>query len=47
MAALRQAGMTVQGEIDRQRFANAMQAVMPEFEQRFGRELIEGIRKTG
>ena len=37
--ALRQAGMTVQGEIDRQRFASAMQAVMPEFEQRFGREL--------
>ena len=47
VAALRQAGMTVQGEIDRQRFASAMQAVMPEFEQRFGRELIEGIRKTG
>jgi TRAP-type transport system periplasmic protein len=46
VAALRQAGMTVQGEIDRQRFASAMQAVMPEFEQRFGRELIEGIRKS-
>jgi TRAP-type transport system periplasmic protein len=47
VVALQQAGMTVQGAIDRTRFASAMASVNPEFERRFGRELIERIRKLG
>jgi len=47
VAALRQAGMVVQGSIDRSRFASAMAAANAEFEKRFGRELIERIKKTG
>jgi TRAP-type C4-dicarboxylate transport system substrate-binding protein len=46
VAALRQAGMTVQASIDRAAFAAAMAGANPEFEKRFGRELIEQIRKT-
>lgn len=44
--ALQQGGMTVQTGIDRARFASAMAAANPEFEKRFGRELIERIKKT-
>ncbi len=39
--------MTVQDQIDRPRFIAAMAAVMPEFENRFGRDLIDQIRKAG
>jgi tripartite ATP-independent transporter DctP family solute receptor len=46
VAALQQAGMTVQSSIDRARFASAMAAANPEFEKRFGRELIERIKQT-
>ena len=44
--ALQQGGMTVQTGIDRARFASAMAAANPEFEKRFGRDLIEQIKKT-
>jgi tripartite ATP-independent transporter DctP family solute receptor len=47
VAALQQAGMVVQSSIDRGRFASAMAAANAEFEQRFGRELIERIKKAG
>ncbi len=46
VGALRQAGMTVQENIDRGSFAAAMASVNQEFEKRFGRELIEQIKKT-
>ncbi len=46
VAALREAGMTVQTEIDRARFASAMAAAMPEFEAKFGRDRIEQIKQT-
>jgi tripartite ATP-independent transporter DctP family solute receptor len=46
VAALRQAGMTVQIDIDRARFASAMASAMGGFETRFGRERIEQIRQT-
>ena len=46
VAALRQAGMTVQTDIDRAKFAAAMAAAMPDFEAKFGRERIEQIRQT-
>ena len=46
VAALRQAGMTVQSEIDRARFASAMAAAMPEFEAKFGRDRIEQIKQN-
>jgi tripartite ATP-independent transporter DctP family solute receptor len=46
VVALRQAGMTVQAEIDRAGFASAMAGIMPEFEQKFGAELIQRIKST-
>jgi tripartite ATP-independent transporter DctP family solute receptor len=46
VAALRQAGMVVQTEIDRAAFAAAMGSVNAEFEQRFDRALIGQIRAT-
>jgi tripartite ATP-independent transporter DctP family solute receptor len=46
VTALRQAGMAVQSSIDRARFASAMATANAEFENRFGRELIERIRKA-
>ena len=46
VTALQQAGMTVQREIDRTRFAGAVASANPEFEKRFGRELIEQIKKA-
>jgi tripartite ATP-independent transporter DctP family solute receptor len=45
VATLRQAGMTVQTGVDRASFAAAMAGATPEFEKRFGLELIERIRK--
>ncbi len=47
VVALQQSGMAVQSDIDRQRFATAMASAGPEFEQRFGRDLIERIRQAG
>jgi tripartite ATP-independent transporter DctP family solute receptor len=47
ITALQQAGMTVQGDIDRARFAAAMAAANPEFEKAFGHDLIEQIKQTG
>lgn len=47
VAALQQAGMSVQTDIDRAKFAHAMAAAMPEFEAKFGRERIEQIKQTG
>ncbi|MGA9016988.1 MAG: DctP family TRAP transporter solute-binding subunit [Acetobacteraceae bacterium] len=47
VAALQQAGMTVQISIDRGRFASAMAGANAEFEKRFGRDLIERIRQAG
>jgi tripartite ATP-independent transporter DctP family solute receptor len=46
VAALQQAGMTVQTNIDRARFASAMATATPEFEKRFGRELIAQIKQV-
>jgi TRAP-type C4-dicarboxylate transport system substrate-binding protein len=43
--ALQQNGMTVQASIDRARFAAAMGSAGPDFEKRFGHELIESIRQ--
>jgi hypothetical protein len=39
--------MVVQQNIDKAQFAAAMASVYPEFEKRFGRELIEKIRQAG
>jgi TRAP-type C4-dicarboxylate transport system substrate-binding protein len=47
VTALRQAGMTVQIDIDRARFASAMAPAMAGFETRFGRDRIEQIKQTG
>ena len=46
VAALRQAGMTVQTDIDRASFAAAMASANPEFEKAFGADLIARIRKS-
>ena len=46
IAALQQAGLTVQREIDRAAFAAAMAPANPKFEKMFGRELIEQIRQA-
>ena len=46
VTALQQGGMTVQREIDRANFIAAMAGANPEFEKRFGRELIEQIKKA-
>ena len=46
VAALQQAGMTVQTNIDRAAFAAAMAAANPAFEQSFGHDLIAQIKKT-
>jgi tripartite ATP-independent transporter DctP family solute receptor len=45
--ALQQSGMTVQTSIDKARFAAAMGSASPEFEKRFGHELIEQIKQSG
>jgi tripartite ATP-independent transporter DctP family solute receptor len=47
VAALQKAGMAVQPEIDRGRFAAAMAAAYPRFETLFGREAIEQIKQAG
>jgi tripartite ATP-independent transporter DctP family solute receptor len=46
VAALRQAGMTVQTSIDRTSFATAMAGANPEFEKMFGLDIIHQIRST-
>ena len=47
VAALRQAGMTVTTEVDRTAFSKAMASAMPDYEKRFGAEIIQRIRQTG
>jgi len=44
VATMQQAGVQVIADVDRSRFAAAMGAAMPEYEKRFGRDLIERIR---
>jgi tripartite ATP-independent transporter DctP family solute receptor len=44
VAALHEAGMVVQADIDRSRFARAMAPANAEFEKRFGRDVIGRIR---
>lgn len=44
--ALRQAGMQVVTEIDSAKFASAMASAAPEFEKKFGAELISKIRAS-
>lgn len=44
VATMQQAGMQVVVEIDRARFAAAMASATPEYEKRFGRDLIERFR---
>jgi TRAP-type C4-dicarboxylate transport system substrate-binding protein len=44
VAALQQAGMTVTTEIDRDKFVEAMAPANPEFEKRFGAEVIAQLR---
>ncbi len=44
IATIQQAGVQVIADIDRARFAAAMAGAMPEYEKRFGRDLIERIR---
>ncbi len=47
VAALRQAGMTVTTEVDRTAFSKAMASAMPDYEKRFGADIIQRIRQTG
>jgi len=44
LATLQQAGVQVISDIDRARFAAAMAPAMPEYEKRFGHDLIDRIR---
>jgi tripartite ATP-independent transporter DctP family solute receptor len=46
VATLAQAGMQVTSEIDKAKFAAAMAPAMPEFEKRFGAEVIGKIRNS-
>ncbi len=46
VAALAQAGMEVTTEIDKAKFAAAMAGAMPEFEKRFGAEVIGKLRNA-
>jgi TRAP-type transport system periplasmic protein len=43
---MRGAGMEVIDKVDRQSFVNAVKSLDPEFEKRFGKELIAAIRST-
>jgi TRAP-type C4-dicarboxylate transport system substrate-binding protein len=43
---LRGAGMEVVDKVDRQAFVDAVKPLDPEFEKRFGKELIAAIRST-
>lgn len=47
VAALREAGMTVTTDVDRTAFSKAMASAMPDYEKRFGAEIIQRIRQTG
>lgn len=47
VAALTKAGMKVTPQIDAQQFAKAMASAMPEYQKRFGAEIIDQIRKGG
>ncbi len=46
LAELRKEGMVIIEKVDRQAFANAVKPLEPEFEKRFGKELIAAIRST-
>jgi TRAP-type C4-dicarboxylate transport system substrate-binding protein len=43
---LRGAGMEIVEKVDREAFVNAVKSLDPEFEKRFGKELIAAIRST-
>jgi tripartite ATP-independent transporter DctP family solute receptor len=47
VAALSQAGMKVTEGIDSKAFAAAMASAMPEYQKRFGAEVIDQIQRTG
>ncbi len=47
VAALRQSGMTVTANVNRTQFSKAMASAMPDYEKRFGAEMIQRIRQTG
>ena len=47
VAALAKAGMKVTPQIDAERFAQAMASAMPEYQKRFGSEIVDQIRKGG
>jgi tripartite ATP-independent transporter DctP family solute receptor len=46
LAELGGAGMEIVDKVDRQAFANAVKSLDPEFDKRFGKELIAAIRST-
>jgi tripartite ATP-independent transporter DctP family solute receptor len=46
LAQLRAAGMEIIEQIDRQPFVDAVKPLEPEFEKRFGKELLAAIRST-
>jgi TRAP-type transport system periplasmic protein len=46
VTVLRQAGMVIQHDIDRSRFAGGMASAYVGYEQRFGRDLLERIKQT-
>ena len=43
---LRKGGMEVTEKIDRQPFIDAVKSLEPEFEKRFGKDLLAAIRST-
>jgi tripartite ATP-independent transporter DctP family solute receptor len=47
VAALSQAGMKVTTQIDTKAFAEAMAATMPEYQKRFGADVIDQIQRAG
>jgi tripartite ATP-independent transporter DctP family solute receptor len=47
VAGLAQAGMKVTEQIDSKAFAAAMASAMPEYQKRFGAEIIDQIQRTG
>jgi TRAP-type transport system periplasmic protein len=47
VAALQQAGMKVTAQINSKAFAEAMASAMPEYQKKFGPEIIDQIQRTG
>jgi TRAP-type transport system periplasmic protein len=46
LAQLRQGGMEIIDKVDRQPFIDAVKPLEPEFEKRFGKDLLAQIRAT-